>query len=167
MSIPELLSVAVKSEIEAAKAYSKLYDSVKNAILKQKLKFLVLEEKKHRRILERLFKQRFPDQEIQIPKKSLLPPIKVSIGKPSLKSVSILDIFRGALKAEKAAENFYVERGSKVKDKESKRILTYLSRVERSHYSMIKSEIDLLDKFPDYYDVEDFHLGQDMFHVGP
>lgn len=31
----------------------------------------------------------------------------------------------------------------------------------------IRSEIDMLNKFPDYYNVEDFHVGQDMFHVGP
>lgn len=31
----------------------------------------------------------------------------------------------------------------------------------------IASEIDLLAKYPDYYAVEDFHLGQDLFHVGP
>jgi len=32
---------------------------------------------------------------------------------------------------------------------------------------MLKSEIDLLEKFPEYFDVEDFHTGQDLFHVGP
>ena len=52
-------------------------------------------------------------------------------------------------------------------DAGSRKILEYLSRVERSHFFMIRSEIDLLSRFPDYYDVEDFHLGQDLFHVGP
>ena len=32
---------------------------------------------------------------------------------------------------------------------------------------MIRSEIDLIRKFPDYYNVEDFHIAQDLFHVGP
>jgi hypothetical protein len=32
---------------------------------------------------------------------------------------------------------------------------------------MLRSEIDLLEKFPDYWNVEDFHVGQDLFHVGP
>ena len=31
----------------------------------------------------------------------------------------------------------------------------------------VRSEIDLLEKFPEYFDVEDFHIGQDLFHVGP
>lgn len=32
---------------------------------------------------------------------------------------------------------------------------------------MIQSEIDLLEKFPEYYDVEDFHFGLEMIHLGP
>lgn len=91
----EVLAGAIRSEIEAANFYSKLLDRVKNILLQQKLKFLVLEEKKHKKILE------------------------------------------------------------------------YLSRVERSHYFLIKAEIDLLSRFPDYYDVKDFHLGHDLVHVGP
>jgi len=80
LSPSEVLSVAIKSEIEAAEVYSRLYKKVKNEILRMKLKFLVLEEKKHRRILERLFSQRFPGEELKIPEKSFLPPIKISRG---------------------------------------------------------------------------------------
>jgi rubrerythrin len=67
---------------------------------------------------------------------------------------------------EKEAEEFYKEAKAKVEDAQSKRILTYLSRVERSHYYMLRSEVDILEKFPDYYDVEDAHEGQDLFHIG-
>jgi hypothetical protein len=49
----------------------------------------------------------------------------------------------------------------------SRKMLAYLSRVERSHQAMLKSEIGLLEKFPDYYNVENFHIGEDLFHVGP
>ncbi len=159
----EVFGVAIKSEIEAIESYSRLYKKVKNEILKTKLKFLISEEKKHRRILERLFSQRFPEEELKIAEKSFLPPVKISKGK----KFSVLDLFKSALKAEKTSEEFYREAGEQAEDKESKRILGYLVRVERSHYFIIKSEIDMLDRFPDYYKVEDFHLGQDMFHVGP
>jgi len=163
LSPSEVFSVAIKSEIEATEAYSKLYEKVKNEILRMKLKFLISEEKKHRRILERLFSQRFSEEKLEIPEKSFLPPIKVT----KAKTFSVLDLFKLALKAEKMSENFYREAGERAGDKESKRVLGYLVRVERSHYFIIKSEIDMLDRFPDYYKVEDFHLGQDMFHVGP
>lgn len=163
LSPSEVFGVAIKSEIEAIEAYSRLYEKVKNEILRTKLKFLISEEKKHRRILERLFSQRFPDDKLKIAEKSFLPPVKISKGK----KLSVLDLFKLALKAEKMSEEFYREAGGLTEDKESKRVLGYLVRVERSHYFIIKSEIDMLDRFPDYYKVDDFHLGQDMFHVGP
>jgi len=159
----EAFGVAIKSEIEAAKVYSGLHDRVKNEILRMKLKLLSSEEKKHRRILERLFSQRFPGEKLEIPEKSFLPPIKIT----KAKKLSVLDLFKLALKAEKMSEEFYREAGEQAEDKESKRVLGYLVRVERSHYFVIKSEIDMLDRFPDYYKVKDFHLGLDMFHVGP
>jgi len=163
LSPSEVFGIAIKSEIEATKAYSRLYKMVKNKILRMKLKFLISEEKKHRRILERLFSQRFQEEKLKIAEKSFLPPIKISKGK----KLSVLDLFKLALTAEKVSEEFYKEAGERAEDNESKRVLGYLVRVERSHYFIIKSEIDMLDRFPDYYKVEDFHLGQDMFHVGP
>jgi len=163
LNIFEVLAVAVKSEIDAADVYSQLQAKVKNEILKQKLKFLVFEEKKHRQILERLFSQRFPGKKLEIPEKSFLPSIKASLDERS----SVLDIFKAALMAEKTSEDFYKEASQKAREKGSRRILEYLARVERSHFFMIKSEIDLLERFPDYYKVEEFHLGHDMVHIGP
>jgi rubrerythrin len=159
----EVLAVAIKSEIEAANVYSRLHKRVRNELLKQKLKFLIFEEKKHQQILERLFSQRFRENELKIPEKSFLPQAKIFLNDKS----SVFDIFKAALRAEKMSEDFYRKAKERAKDKVSRKILEYLSRVERSHYFMIKSEIDLLEKFPDYYDVEDFHLGQEMVHLGP
>jgi len=157
----EILALAIRSEIEAAELYAKLQESVKNKILEQKLKFLVFEEKQHRRILERLYHQRFGAKTIEIPEKSFLPPLSLE------KDFSVLDLFKEALKAEKMSEEFYKEAQRKAESRESQKMLEYLSRVERSHYFMVKSEIDLLSKFPDYYEVEDFHVGHDMVHIGP
>jgi rubrerythrin len=159
----EILAGAVRSEVDAAGFYSKLHERVRNELLREKLKFLIFEEEKHRKTLERLFSQRFPDKELQVPEKSLLPPIKVTLGDKA----SILDLFEAALRAEKISEDFYKQASEKMKHEPSQKIFKYLSRVERSHYFMIKSEIDLLEIFPDYYDVEDFHFGQEMVHVGP
>jgi rubrerythrin len=158
-----VLALAVRSEMEAIRVYSKLYEKVKNEVLKQKLKFLIFEEEKHKKILKRLFSQRFPKKILKVPEKSFLPPIKISLeGKDA-----VLNLFKAALQAEKISEDFYKKSGEKAEDSESQRILKYLSRVERSHYFMIKSEIGLIEKFPDYYDITDFHLGHDMVHVGP
>ncbi len=159
----EVLAEAVRSEIEAAIFYAGLLGRVKNILLQQKLKFLVLEEKKHRRILERLYSQRFPSRELRIPDRSARSRPALSVDEKS----SVLDLFRVALAAEKYAEEFYREARNGAEHEGSRKILDYLARVERSHYFLIKSEIDLLARFPDYYDVEDFHLGHDLVHVGP
>jgi rubrerythrin len=159
----EILSVGIRSEVDAVSFYTRLQGRVKNVILLQKLKFLALEEEHHRKILERLFGQRFSEKTVGAPEASLMPPIAASVGEQA----SVLDLFLAALKAEETAESFYQEAGGLTEEEGSRRMLAYLSRVERSHQAMIRSEIDLLEKFPDYYSVEDFHIGEDLFHVGP
>jgi rubrerythrin len=159
----EILSVGIRSEMDAVSFYTRLQGRVKNVILIQKLKFLALEEEHHRTILERLFGQRFADKAVGAPEASLMPPIASAVGEQA----SVADLFLAALKAEETAESFYQEAGELAEEDGSRKMLAYLSRVERSHQAMIRSEIDLLEKFPDYYKVEDFHIGEDLFHVGP
>jgi rubrerythrin len=159
----EILGVAVRSEVDAAAFYTRLQDRVKNVILVQKLKFLALEEEHHKKIIERLLGQKYPDKPKDVPAASLMPPIAVSVGaEPTVPA-----LFEAALKAEETAEAFYNEAGDRAEDEAGRRTLAYLGRVERSHQAMIKAELELLRKFPDYYSVEDFHIGQDLFHVGP
>ncbi len=159
----EILAEAIRAEIEAAAFYARLLERVKNILLQQKLKFLVFEEKKHRSLLERLYGQRFPERKLELPDRPARSRPAVMLDEKS----SILDLFKIALAAEKTAEEFYRQARDAATDEGSQKILSYLARVERSHYFLIKSEIDLLARFPDYYDVEDFHLGHELVHVGP
>jgi rubrerythrin len=159
----QILSVAVRSEIDAAAFYTRLQGRVKNVLLVQKLKFLALEEEHHKKILEKLLAQKYPGKPQDAPGSSLMPPIGVAL--PAEPSVPAL--FETALKAEETAEAYYSEAGERAEDEAGRRILAYLGRVERSHQAMIRAELDLIRRFPDYYDVEDFHIGQDLFHVGP
>ena len=159
----QILGVAIRSEIDAAAFYTRLQGRVKNILLGQKLKFLALEEDHHKKILERLVAQRFPDKPKDVPESSLMPPIGVTL--PADATVPVL--FEAALQAEKVAEAYYNDAAKRVDDEAGRRILGYLGRVERSHQAMINSEIDLIRKFPDYYNVEDFHIAQDLFHIGP
>jgi rubrerythrin len=159
----QVVAAAIRSEVDAAAFYKSLGGRVKNSLLFRKLEFLAYEEEQHRKILERLFAQRYAGQNLDVPERSPLPPIAAGLGD----SPSVLELFRAALAAEELSERVYGEAGEKAEDEASRRILAYLGRVERSHAAMVRSEIDLLSKFPDYYDVEDFHVGQDLFHVGP
>jgi rubrerythrin len=159
----QVLGVAIRSEVDAAAFYNRLQGRVKNILLVQKLKFLALEEEHHRKILERLLAQRYPDKPKDVPESSLMPPIGVAL--PA--DPSVPELFEAALKAEEIAEAYYNDASGRVEEEAGQRILAYLGRVERSHQAMIRSELDLIRRFPDYYDVEDFHLGEDLFHVGP
>jgi rubrerythrin len=159
----QVLGVAIRSEVDAAAFYTRLRERVKNVILVQKLKFLVLEEEHHKKILERLLGQKYPDKPKDIPESSLMPPISVAVGTDP----TVPALFEAALKAEELAEAYYNEAGERMDEETSRKILAYLGRVERSHQSMIRAELELIRKFPDYYSVEDFHVGQDLFHVGP
>lgn len=159
----QVLGVAIRSEVDAAAFYTRLQGRVKNLLLVQKLKFLALEEEHHRKILERLLGQRYPDKPKDVPEASLMPPIGVSL--PAEPAVP--ELFQAALKAEEIAEAYYNDAAARVEDEAGRKILAYLGRVERSHQAMIKSELDLIVRFPDYYSVEDFHIGEELFHVGP
>ena len=159
----QVLGVAIRSEVDAAAFYTRLQGRVKNVLLVQKLKFLALEEEHHRKILERLLAQRYHDKPKDVPESSLMPPIGVAL--PAEPSVP--ELFEAALKAEEIAEAYYNDAAGRVEEEAGQRILAYLGRVERSHQAMIRSELDRIRRFPDYYDVEDFHLGEDLFHVGP
>ncbi len=159
----QILGVAVKSEEDAAAFYAGLAARVRNPVLLEKLKFLSGEEERHRLILTSLEGRMFPDRPLDAPEASRMPRIAAALGPDA----SVADLFRAALTAEELSEAFYGEAMEKAADEDSRRMLGYLSRVERSHQAILRSEIDLLDRFPDYYNVEDFHIGQDLFHVGP
>lgn len=97
------------------------------------------------------------------PEVSFWPEVKVALSPDS----SVGDLFAQALENEKVFEDFYEAASRLMKDPNLSHIFQYLSRVERTHYFIIKAELDLLRKFPDYYQVEDFHFGDELVHIGP
>jgi rubrerythrin len=158
---PEIMGIAVRAEMDAAAIYRGLFGRVKNEVLKQKLDFLAREEDRHKALLEKLFKDKFPGQALRVPETG-----RPARGIPSIESGSVIDLFKLAMGKEKEAEEYYKDAKARIDDPAAKRMLDYLSRVERGHYYMLKSEIDLLQVFPDAYDVEEANIGQDLFHIG-
>lgn len=138
--------MAMRAEIDSNKIYSELANRVKNSLLKEKFSILAFEEKKHQEVLENLFDVLYQGEKIQIPEKTdeaLLPSIHFT---PSL---SLAQILYQAMISEKAAQNFYARLAKRVKAPK-KRILEYLSKVEKSHYMMLKSEYTLALQYEDY-----------------
>lgn len=159
----DILALAIKSEMEAAAFYQKLARKIKAAFLQKKVLFLAREERKHEVLLRKISRQRFGTEPTVFPEKGVEPGFKII----SFKGMKVADLFKLAWQAEKAAEAFYRQAKEKIEDELAQHILNYLIRVERSHAALIKSEMDLIERFPEGYDVAAIHFGDELMHIGP
>lgn len=163
LSSLEVLGMAVKSEIEASRAYARLAERVKNRDLKGKLRFLEGEEEKHRAMLEGMYARSFPDAELVLPPRSLLPKLDVAL----IEETPVFELLKIEMEWEKLSEEFYAEFASRAEDERGKAMLRHLGKTEGTHYDRLKVGHDLLSEFRAYYDVEGFHFGDEMMHFGP
>lgn len=145
-SVKDLLGYAVRSEIDSHQAYSDLANMVSNPLLKEKFRWLAFEENKHKQILEKLHKSLFPSDTLQVPDKPSEELFKKITITPSS---SLVDILLQAMNSEKVAEDFY-SRLSERMEKAQQKLLQYLSKVEHTHYLMLKAEYDAVQDFEDY-----------------
>jgi rubrerythrin len=157
-SVETLLLAAIKSEKEACEVYSVIARRVKNAMLKDRLLFLSKEEKKHRSILEKIFAQKFPSQSIVLPEKSPVPLPEIII---SDERMPLSDVFQMAMKAERAAYDFYLGLSERFEEDELKNVFLYLSNMELSHFSILEMEKNTLETF------EDTDTYVPLIHEGP
>jgi len=158
-ALADLLLAAVKSEIESQAIYSRVALRVKNAFLKERLEFLSLEEKKHQRALEDIFRQRFPNQVLAVPEKPVMPLPEIRFRG---EQVPLSEIFSQAMNAEQAAHDFYLQLADLFgDDSEKKNLLLYFSMMEMGHYKLLELEKSNLER------LEEYGEEQEMIHVGP
>jgi rubrerythrin len=167
----EALGVAIKAEIEAAETYERLANLVKNRALKEKAHFLQGEELKHRALLEEAYARQFPDVELVLPAQSLVPRVEaepvLSEAEGLEGEVSVPDLLALGMQAEQASERFYADLARRSQSESAQAMFQYLSRMESSHFHLLQVEHDLITRFPDYYNVEEFHFGDELIHLGP
>jgi rubrerythrin len=159
----EILGVAIKSEIEAANLYRHIAGLVVNLDLRERISFLVGEEVKHRQILEASYKRQFPEVELALPARSLVPTVQAAIQE----GAPVPELFRLAMEAERLSEQFYGESAGRAAEENSRTVLTYLSRMEHGHYELLRTEFEMIQRFPTYYQVKEFNLGDELIHLGP
>jgi len=163
LTILEILGIAIKSEVDSAKLYELLIGKVKNKSVIERIKLLKKEEEKHRKIFEELHRKKFPEVEIALPENSIVPKVEMALSK-DLTPEELLEI---AMENELTSEEFYSDLEKRALDITGKGMLQYLSKVEQSHYRILKDEYEMLKKFPDYLEMEDFLLGERLIHLGP
>jgi rubrerythrin len=159
----EIMGLAIKSEVVAADVYDRLAHRVRNQTLRDRLFFLKSEEEKHRTILEELYDKSFPEVELALPPRSLLPKVDIALSE----STPVPELLEIAMEWEKLSEEFYADFAKQAEDAKSRAVLQRLSKMESSHYHLLKTERDMISQFPDYYKVEEFHFGEEMVHFGP
>ena len=158
-ALADLLLTAVKSEIESQNIYARLALRVQNAFLQERMNFLALEEKKHQTALEGIFRQRFPNQALVVPEKPVVPLPEIRFGD---ELVPLSEIIAQAMKAEKAAHDFYLHLAERFGDDfEKKNLLLYFSMMEMGHYKLLDLEKTNLER------LEEFGQEQELIHVGP
>jgi erythrin-vacuolar iron transport family protein len=153
----DLMAKAIRAEMEARDFYADLAGQVKNFILNDKLKYLSREEDGHRRLLERLYDERFPDHPLKLPDNSgtSLPRVQLS------KTNTLSDVLGSAMEAEKAAQKFYKSLAKILPKEDDKIMLTYLSNIEGGHLYFLNLEREQALRYEDYYETSD------MMHAGP
>ena len=144
--LKKLLGYAVRAEIDSNRVYTKLSNRLKNSLLKEKFQILAFEENKHKDVLENFFNSLYHGEKLQVPDcvdVRLLPSVQV---RPSS---SLVEILYQAMAAEKSAQSFYASLAKRVRPPK-KKVVEYLSQVERSHFLMLQSEYSLALEFEDY-----------------
>ncbi|AIF69092.1 hypothetical protein PAP_03360 [Palaeococcus pacificus DY20341] len=156
-SLEELLGMAIKAEIGAAKFYESLAENIDIEVLKEKIRFLAKEEKKHEAFLRKMYRETFPDKEIIFPKEHIGPELQ-PVARKLEEIEDVIDLYRWAMEAEKIANEFYLKLEDRVDDEKTKRILRSLANMESAHYFTLKADYELL---------LDWEMYSQMMHIGP
>jgi len=155
----EIILSALKSEIEANRLYLEIAGKLKNAFLKDKLKFIADEEDRHRQFLEQMYRSEFPEKSIELPGKTPVPLPEIDIKDETIKLSSIFEM---AMTAELAANEFYNSFAERYSNSENiVKTLRYFATMELGHYRLFELEKENMERF------EDFDSESPMMHVGP
>ena len=158
-SLEDLILTAIKAEVEAKAIYLSIADGVKNAYLKGRLHFLAEEEEKHRSYLDGLYRSQFQGKVPELPVVGVVPLPEVALPH---EQVPISILFEQAMAAEKAAAEFYASMAKLFEEgHEARDMLTYFSRMEMGHYSILETEKDAATAY------EEFDEMWPMMHSGP
>ncbi len=158
----EVLSIGIKSEIEAVKLYMRMKEIAKNDDLMEKFDFLIAQEKKHQQILTDAYSKKFPDVPLKLPPKSLVPTISEILAREA----SLKELFGVAMTAEKMSEEFYHDLAGKTRDGNSKSLLNYLASMEHSHFAILEAEYNQLQMGEDI-NSDDYLRGERLMNLGP
>jgi rubrerythrin len=157
--LDDLLLTAMKAEAEARDVYRRLAGRVQNAMLKDRLNFLADEEEKHRSYFETAYRKDFPEGDMALPERGVVPLPEVKLDGDV---TPLPDVIEQAMAAELAAFDFYVALANRFEgDAETNHMIYYIASMEKGHYALLAAELENARRF----DV--FTTDWPMVHEGP
>jgi len=162
LTIPEVLAIAIKAEINAQNIYRGMAERVKNDLVREKLEHLFQEEKKHEEILTQKYKEVMNGAE----------PVLQEQGRSEVEDLLEGDYsheaaLKLAIEAEEKAAQFYLEAARQSRDPNGRFMFEYLANFERGHKAILEDELQALQNNPHWFDVEGNPWGEETIHVGP
>jgi len=144
----EILGMGIYNEVSAYDFYISVSKKIKNKSGKEKFEILASDEKRHREILEGLYKKEsgkdFDFDPLRVKK------IKFEI-KDQTGAFEVIDI---AMEAERQAYLFYTAAAKKTRNPDAQRMFETLAQEEDGHYQRLSAERNALSGGFYWFDIE-------------
>lgn len=146
MAALEILGIAIKSEEDASAFYTKISEILKNDLVSMKYRELAKEEMGHKAILTRLYTKLSGERPSAIPGEPVTAEAGFPVSVNNMEKILLLAISR-----EQEANRFYSKAAMDTDDMGSRRILEYLSDMEKGHELMLQRELEAYLRDRDWY----------------
>lgn len=153
----EIIAIAAKTELDAAEFYREFAKKVKNPLVKRKIERLGVEEESHAKTLTDEYKRMSGGEEPMTPKG-----FTTGIKKNDAPNFTPEQLIEEAMAIEKRAQEFYQEAAKRSEDPRGRQVLEYLSMFEADHYRVLETELRMMKRNPDWFEMEN-----DLLHIGP
>ncbi|NYT14282.1 MAG: ferritin family protein [Candidatus Methanofastidiosa archaeon] len=160
----KIIETAIEAEKETLGTYIKSAIKVSNIVGKNMFLKLALDEMKHREILEAALKAQLEGGKCVFPEvekneiKKIVPDVESEIEKTSHLGQDDLAILMLAQKVEKNGIDYYKDCIKNSWDEETKKMFSYLVRMEEEHYSLIQTQIDYIEGTGYWLGIREFTL---------
>ena len=162
LTIPEILAIAIRAEINAQKIYQIMAKNIINKVVKEKFIHLSQQEKQHEDILTAKY------QEVMSGEKPVIPTTgRTEVEKSLLTDYSHEAGLKIAIQAEEMAVNFYLDAAKNSRDINGRFMFEYLANFERGHKAVLEDELHALETNPHWFDIDGNPWGDQSIHVGP
>ncbi len=145
----EALAIAIRHAMDTEGLYVEMASHTENDILRERFLNLAQEERRHQLLLEKKYREMFPDVDLKIPN-SQLP--REALDAQSLKGMSMKDLLRIAIDQVKRTKEFYLDCAQDATDLSGKRMFRFLADMKYSHLMLLNAELEMIEKYPSYYE---------------